>query len=120
MFPEGRFLHLVRHPRAQCMSVMNFIDRRSKSGHPPRWLINLAANRPVSMRRYSNWRRTIRLDPQLGWYERNMNICRFLKTVPYEQQMRTRGEDLLTNPDSELAKIALWMGLRSDRQAIEE
>src|SRR2546421_6687085 len=118
MFPEARFLHLVRHPRGQCTSVMNFIDRRSKSDHPPRWLISLAANRRVSIRENAHWKRSLRLDPQLGWYERNMNICRFLESVPYEQQMRVKGEDLLTNPNSELAKIALWVGLRSDGGAI--
>ena len=33
--------------------------------------------------------------------------------------MRVRGEDLLGEPDTYLRKIAEWLGLRTDEEAIE-
>jgi hypothetical protein len=49
-----------------------------------------------------------------------MNICEFLKSVPDSQKMRIRGEDLLTDRDTNLRRIAGWMKLRTDLQVIEE
>jgi hypothetical protein len=49
-----------------------------------------------------------------------MNICKFLESVPVEQKLRVRGEDILKDPDNELREIAAWLGLRTDPVAIEE
>jgi hypothetical protein len=62
----------------------------------------------------------ILLDPQHGWYARNMLICEFLQSVPPHRQMRLIGEELLAEPDDALPKIASWLGLRTDFSAIEE
>jgi hypothetical protein len=60
------------------------------------------------------------LDPQLVWYRVNANIVKFLATLSAKQQMRIRGEDLLSDPDYHLQEIAGWLGLRTDPAAIEE
>src|ERR1700724_2104140 len=49
-----------------------------------------------------------------------MNICEFLQSVPEEQKLRMRGEDLLTDCEQGLVRIATWLGLRTDPEAIEE
>jgi hypothetical protein len=49
-----------------------------------------------------------------------MIICKFLTSIPDEQKIRVRGEDLLTDPDRGLREIASWLELRTDAEAIEE
>ena len=115
MFPDARFIHLVRHPRGQGESVLKFIDNASRTGPVPRWLLHLAKSAPRSKLRDSR-----ELDPQGGWYERNLNICEFLELVPADQKMRMRGEDILTDPSRHLQEIAGWLDVRTDAQAIEE
>jgi hypothetical protein len=102
MFPQARFLHLVRHPRGHGESLVNWHARRRR------------AVRPASQDLVVNF------DPQRTWYALNVNICEFLKSVPDDQKMRVRGEDLLTAPDRWLREVASWLGLRTDAQAIEE
>jgi hypothetical protein len=115
MFPEARFIHLVRHPRSQGESVLKFLDNASRTGPVPRWLLLLAKGAPRS-KLPDSWG----LDPQGSWYERNLNICEFLESVPAEQKMRVRGEDILTDPSRHLQEIAGWLDVRTDAQAIEE
>ena len=117
MFPQARFLHLTRHPLSQGESLMRVIHAAEKRGPVPYWMLNLAS--------YPYWPNTkgpeavLDLDPQRGWYELNANICEFLKRVPERQQMRVKGEELLSEPDRALAGIAEWLGLRTDAEAIE-
>jgi sulfotransferase family protein len=120
MFPEARFLHLLRHPRGQGESVMKFIIERAKHGPvpPSHWLLQIASYPPAQADAES--RPDAPLDPQNGWYAINKKICGLLNMVPADQQMRVRGEDLLAEPDEVLSRIATWMGLRSDAAAIEE
>jgi Sulfotransferase family len=118
MFPQARFLHLTRHPIMQGESVMKAIRDREQSGPVPYWLLNLAS--------YPYWpksrgpERVLDLDPQRGWYELNLHIREFLKSVPEHQQMRVRGEDFLSDPDRVLAQVTAWLDLRSDRDALEK
>ena len=119
-FPQARFLHLLRHPRGQGESVMKFMIERAKHGPvpPSHWLVRIASYPPAQPLAES--RPDVPLDPQNGWYAINRNICEFLKTVSADQQMRVRGEDFLAQPDEALRGIAIWMGLRTDAEAIEE
>jgi Sulfotransferase family len=119
MFPLGRFLHLVRHPIDHGQAVVDAITYLSQyetleSSH---WLLQLAsAGFPAApeSRGTGEWA----LDPQVAWYELNVNIRTFLQTVPAEQTLLVRGEDLLTTPDETLHRIAAWLGLRTDAQAL--
>lgn len=120
MFPNGRFIHLLRHPRGHGESVMKLkreLEHRAGSPLPRHdWVIQLCLFAPLSENDTDE--REI-LDPQRGWYILNKNICKFLESVPASQKTAIRGEDLLENPDTCLRQLANWMGLRTDHQAIE-
>ena len=116
MFPCARFIHLVRHPRGHGESVLKFLREREKEGRVPatHWMRRLAAF-PDGGGAASG-----ELDPQRGWLALHTNICKFLESVPPGQQTRVRGEDVVTDPDLHLRKIAGWLGLRTDDAAINE
>jgi hypothetical protein len=120
MFPTARLIHLLRHPRGHGESVMKAIQDMAEWGPVPNWLLHLASYPDPAIG--ENWtpQHAANLDPQRGWYVLHMNIRRFLQTVPENQQLQIRGEDLLTDPDASLCQIAAWMGLRTDAQAMEE
>jgi sulfotransferase family protein len=117
MFPQAKFIHLVRHPRGQGESMITFYEHRKAYGPLPPWhWLNSLMTEPMSP---VERRQGARLDPQRGWYVLNARICDFLAAVPQEQQLRVRGEDLLGDPDAGLLRIAEWLGLRNDAEAIE-
>ena len=60
------------------------------------------------------------LDPQIVWHDYHRNILDVIDPIPNQQKIRIRGEDLLSRPDDHLRKLAGWLGLRSDRRAIQE
>jgi hypothetical protein len=114
MFPHARFLHLVRHPKGFGESVMDALRKKSKYGPVPRvhWLVNLS------------WYGRPRIDgsdpdPQFAWFGRNKAIADFLRALPDTQHLLVRGEELLGNPDAELLRIAGWLRLRADAEAID-
>src|SRR5206468_2209228 len=119
------------HPRGHGESVLKYLHKLGKPEYRPRereaqvdpypqWIINLASFPYSSPSREAYSRGTSELDPQRGWYVLNMNIVMFLKSIPYDQWMTIRGEDLLSDPDQGLRRIAGWMGLRADGDAIDE
>jgi hypothetical protein len=122
MFPEARFLHLVRHPRAQGESVLRFLEQREKEGavSGKHWMRRLAS-KPVLDSEFAHGMRRppVPVDPQRAWFTLNNNVSEFLKSVPEERKLLVRGEDLLANPNRGLAEIANWMGLRTDSEAID-
>jgi hypothetical protein len=105
-FPQARFLHLLRHPYGQ---VRSRLERRLKKLASAGQVMDLVE---VS-HRFGG------VDPQMMWHRCNSNILAFLATVQPKQQMRVRGEDLLSDPDRWLREIAIWLNLRSDSGAIE-
>jgi hypothetical protein len=121
MFPEAKFLHLVRHPRVHCDSVNEAVNALKKSGSisERHWLLELA-NYPQPLPSECGGGDALVLDPQRGWYALNMNICNFLECVPKNQQMRVRAEDFLGAPDKTLHGILRWMGVSANSRCIQE
>jgi hypothetical protein len=121
VFPRARFIHLLRHPRAQGESVMRFLEERRKQGPVPRshWLLHLATYPDLSAPSEAT-ERSRELDPQKGWFVLNQNIIEFFKSLPEWQKLRVRGEDLLQSPDELLRQIARWMGVAADGASIDE
>lgn len=124
-FPRAKYIHLLRHPRAQGESVMNLMMRLIRySLHGPlpasHWLMHLCNYPDLSPAASDVLERSRELDPQKAWYVLNRNIDEFLKSLPDEQKLRVRGEDLLQAPDERLRQIAAWLGMRDDDQAIDE
>lgn len=119
-FPGARFIHLLRHPRGYGDSVMKAINDRRREGPLPvtHWLLQTASYHPDSTNSRGKARDKA-LDPQHWWYARNKEIREFLRSVPCNQQMQVRGEDLLGDPGTHLHAIASWLGLRTDALAIE-
>jgi Sulfotransferase family len=120
-FPQAQFIHLLRHPRGYCESVIKLIDEKAsyKPIPPTHWLLKFASgNLPEGYSRDRAER--VVLDPQNRWYSRNHLIREFLKSVPARQQIRILGEDLLARPAENLKKIAEWLDLRTDVSEIEK
>lgn len=46
-------------------------------------------------------------------------IGEFARSLPASQIIRVRGEDLLNEPDKHLSSIAEWLGVRTDKAAID-
>ena len=102
---------------------MSFLKERNRLGPlpPSHWMLRLASFPPLPSEAGASASQGVAdLDPQRGWYALNKNICDFLKSVPDDQKMWVRGEDLVSRPDESLQELAAWMVLRTDAEAIEE
>jgi Sulfotransferase family len=101
--PGARFIHLTRHPRSQCKSMLEAAE------HEPqlrKHLLDYTLCPP-------------KLDPQVLWHRQHSNIVEFLTLVPPQRKLLVRGEDVLNDPDTALRQVAMWLGLRSDATAVE-
>jgi len=119
-FPAARYIHLVRHPRPYCTSVLTYLDTLSRpdhrtpgaadgAGEAPEWIDHLASfpygDLPPR-------------DPQGGWYALNTLIVDFLAAVPDARWTTVRAEDLVGDPAAVSARLAGWLGLRTDEAAV--
>lgn len=102
-FPNAHYIHLVRHPRSQGESMMKVADGT----------LALLTNSID----YST--KPITIDPQYSWYSMQRNILDFLSTVPPEQQIRLRGEDILSDPRSHFEQLCKWLNLAWDESIYE-
>ncbi|HEY9632050.1 MAG TPA: sulfotransferase [Coleofasciculaceae cyanobacterium] len=102
-FPNARYLHLLRHPRTQGESMMKVANGV---------LALLSGSIDYSTK-------PITIDPQFGWYSLQRNILDFLSTVPAEQQMRLRGEDILNDPRSHFETLCQWLNLAWDESIFQ-
>src|SRR5262249_13132573 len=102
-FPNASFMHLTRHPRPQCESMLEALRHE---GHLARETLDYSTEPPT-------------IDPQILWHMQHSNIREFLAYVPEERKIRMHGEDLLSDPDTYLQKVAAWLQLRTDAAAIE-
>jgi hypothetical protein len=130
LFPDARFIHLLRHPVGQGKSVLKYMKRIEEEGYkdgagtmhntlaPTHWVLYLASY-PYQFEDQGD-ALLESLDPQRGWYALNSNICEFLSELPSECWTRIRGEDLLGEPDRFLPVLAEWLGVSRTNHAIEE
>jgi hypothetical protein len=102
-FPDARYLHLLRHPRGQGESLWRLGGRVAALRLDG---VDWSGESPI-------------LDVQRIWYTMQVNIMTFLDGVPEHQWRRLRGEDLLEDPDQYLREIADWLGVSTDRRAVE-
>jgi hypothetical protein len=103
-FPNASFMHLTRHPRSQCESMLEALQNER---HVPKEILDYSTEPPT-------------IDPQILWHMQHSNIREFLAYVPEERKIRMHGEDLLNDPDTHLQTVAAWLQLRTDAAAIEE
>ena len=123
-FPEAKFIHLVRHPRAYCASVMTYLATltkpqpgdQGKARTAPGWIDHLAffpypgTSPAEEAERHA--------DPQGSWYVLNSNVMQFLSSLPDDHWTRVRAEDLVRKPAPSMTHVAEWLGLDTDRECI--
>lgn len=102
-FPDAYYLHLLRHPRTQGVSIMKIAKGMMAILENS---VDYSVDPPV-------------VDPQISWLSVQQNIVDHLEGVPADRQMTLRGEDVLNAPTSSLRKICRWLGMRTDALAIE-
>ncbi|MEQ1931308.1 MAG: sulfotransferase [Parvularculaceae bacterium] len=104
-FPDARFIHLVRHPRGLCESVI-----KAEGGALTAFFlgaIDRTVDPPV-------------VDPQIAWRDAQFVILRFLADLPADQWTRVRGEDFIRDPVAGAVGICRWLGISDAPDAIEE
>jgi hypothetical protein len=119
MFPLARFIHIVQHPRRFGEFLMKGIEDAARQGPVPYWMLNLASFPGASASEDGTPHRDSGFDPQRAWYVLNGNACEFLKGVPENQRLLLRIEDLFGETVPVLERIAGWLGLRTDEEAIQ-
>ena len=117
MFPNARYVHLVRHPCGHAQSVLKHLRKEEERGAAPGWLVGLASwstdyEAPAEPKPP--------LDPQHGWLQLHRNVKEFLSTIPPHQQRRFQSEDFLTSPERTMRELLQWLGLSSETAIIEE
>jgi hypothetical protein len=128
-FPAARFIHLVRHPRAYCTSVLHYRRTLSTPEYSagdrmlptsaPQWIADLASFPYSPQAETSIDQRLPELDPQGGWFVLNSNAAAFVAPLGPEQAVTVRVEELVSDPGRAMAGLATWLRLRSDDDAVE-
>ncbi|MCB1776278.1 MAG: sulfotransferase [Candidatus Competibacteraceae bacterium] len=94
--PQARFIHLLRHPRGQCASVL-----KARGGKLMLMMLNAVDTSGD----------TAIIEPQILWHDAHALVMEFLNELPREQWLRVQGERILANPDTELPRICQWLEL---------
>lgn len=102
-FPRARFIHLVRNPLGQCNSML-----KAKGGIGV--LLALA-----SVDRRGD---TAEIEPQIMWHDTQVQILRFLDTVPDEQVLTIQGEVFLSDLDRSLPELCRWLDISDAPEAL--
>jgi len=111
-FPNAFYIHLIRHPRAQCESLFRLLMdiRPSKKiridiyGKPSRLSQNII-NTFYVQRDADNKIVDMYADLQLLWFRMQKRIESFLATIPPSRKLQVRGEDLLGDLQPSLASL---------------
>ncbi len=99
-FPEARFLHLTRHPRATGKS-----------------LYEVRQEQRARRRQATEAANPSRVEE--NWLKVHGVILRFTESLAPGQSMQLQGEWLLANPDHYLRQIATWLEIRADAEVLE-
>lgn len=100
-FPDAYYLHLSMHPRFTCESIYK-TRKAAMESH---------LGRQISI--------DATLDPETMWLKPHIQILDAMENISDGQKMFLRGEDLLSDPVPNLLKIAEWLGVRTDQDAID-
>lgn len=101
--PNARFIHLVRNPVSQCKSVLN-----AKGGVGVLLAVNSVDHRGDKAA----------LEPQIMWHDTQVQILRFLDTLPDAQFITIRGEEFLSNLDDSLPALCRWLEISDAPEAL--
>jgi hypothetical protein len=97
-YPRARYLHVTRHPRT---TVASMHRAWSDKGH---WEVA-----PTLFHHFC-----------LGvWYFQHRRIDELVRSLPREQALRVRSEDVVNEPAVALPPICRWLGIDSGPRAVE-
>lgn len=102
--PDAGYIHLVRHPFAQCRSWLQdpqAIQQLARLGS-----LDPAADPGT-------------IDPQFDWLRRHAGILAFLQDVPEQHRYRLLAEDLLETPADSLRGLCRWRGIDCSLPTLE-
>lgn len=112
-FPEARYIHLIRHPRGTCESVIKLRNQISEGS------TKLVQRLPQLKNRLNEQKlSSTNLTPEVMWLKPHQNILGFLSNVAPELYIQIHGEDLMTDPGHHFGNIAAWLQIRTDDEAI--
>lgn len=97
-YPRARFLHLTRHPVTTATSMWNVYHDKGF------W------NIPLEM---------LHMFCLGAWYYHHKRLLGLAGVLPPDRLLRLRAEDLLTDPTTELTRVARWIGVDTAAAAIE-
>lgn len=96
--PQARFIHLTRHPRPSCRSIQDGIEWLDQRYHTPlRFFV----------------------DPEAIWAQAHRNILSFVASLPPDQVLRIRGEDLMDDAPDLFRRVTAFLGLPMDAAALD-
>ena len=111
--PDAYYLHLTRHPRGTCESVLrmraDIRERQERGGFARRGQQLQPDQRVVADLE----------DPASLWLKPQEHILAFLESVPAERQRRVRGEDFMAEPERHLPSLCEWLGVSTERADLE-
>lgn len=96
--PEASYLHLTRHPRPNCESIIRLLERSHE------WGGLLRGNR---------------VDPERVWTNAHQNIREFSKRLVLGQYMHLRGEDFLESIETFFPQIAEWLAVDNSDEHLD-
>ena len=105
-FPDARFVHLTRHPRSTCRSVLKTERIR-----------RIVTEKPDA---YDTSTTPPTLDPQKLWHASHVRIRTFVGGLPSSQAMTIQAEAFLADIDRHLERVASWLELKTDRASLDE
>ena len=105
-FPDARFIHLVRHPRGQCASVL-----KAEGGEMIAFFMGAVEENAKTGGYF--------VDPQYMWRDAQRTVIEFLLTLPQDRWMRLRGEDFIRDIDAGVRTVCDWLGLSTSPEAMD-
>jgi hypothetical protein len=113
-FPDAMYIHLARHPRSHCESVIRITGEIGDREHEAR---QRGVAPPHGEARFIH---PERLNPDNIWLKPHLRIMDFMAKVPERQRLFIRGEDVLATPEKFLPMIAEWLGISTSNEAIDQ
>jgi hypothetical protein len=123
-FPESKFIHLVRHPISQGLSMAKLLplavtarkrvaEVRSKYREESTVIPPLARDlmRVLSSASGSESEQVLDIDFQYLWLRMQLRILAFLKEISPARSMTLRGEDFLRDPIEQMQITSSFLGL---------
>ena len=111
--PDAYYLHLTRHPRGTCESVLRMradIRERLERGRFAKRAQPLQPDQRIVEDPE---------DPASLWLQPQEHILAFLEGVPAQRQRRLRGEEFMEDPDRHLGPLCEWLGVSTARADLE-